>query len=278
VLFYKEDRILPRLFLALLLTAPLCSCLEDRDPDAHGGREADSASIHDCSGVDPAAIDAELAEEFRRQLTFGTDVRLFAILDAHPELICARYPSPRFGRLGALGYAVVHRPNLATGFAGLIERGADPDAALDIAAETGKREAVDLLLAAGADPNAGNALIAAVSARHFAVVRSLLEAGADPSRAEIPDGRFGNTGQTALHYAASLGSVTTMQRLIDAGADIDKQTTLGEPPLAVAIESGRTGAIRLLLESGADPDRLDHPYKERLYDLAERTSMSHLLP
>lgn len=75
--------------------------------------------------------------------------------------------------------------------------------ALMLAAFAGRDRLVRLLLASGADPNAGSeddgtALMAAASFGHVDVVRTLLAAGADPS---ARDGQ----GFTALDMAVQMG-------------------------------------------------------------------------
>ncbi|WP_433222924.1 ankyrin repeat domain-containing protein [Dactylosporangium sp. CS-047395] len=75
--------------------------------------------------------------------------------------------------------------------------------------------AIELLLAAGADPDAesgtgdeGLPLCAAACWGHDAAVRALLAAGADPTRRED-----GGTGHTALEWAESGGHTTTTELL-----------------------------------------------------------------
>jgi hypothetical protein len=103
------------------------------------------------------------------------------------------------------------------------------DTPLHLAAAGYRVEIVDLLLAAGADPNA-----------------------ADNHRSSTP-----------LHYAAD-GFITgpawdanrqveTMRRLLDNGANIHSQDKNGATALHRAVRTRCAAAVRYLLEAGADP-------------------------
>jgi ankyrin repeat protein len=73
---------------------------------------------------------------------------------------------------------------------------------------------------------------------------------------------------TALSWAAACGRVTSIRRLADLGADPGQRTTFGGPEhgqrctaLHLAAQNGDLPAIRALLELGADPT-----IRDRLYD------------
>jgi ankyrin repeat protein len=57
-----------------------------------------------------------------------------------------------------------------------------------------------------------------------------------------------------LHTAAWEGDEPVIQRLVSEGFLIDEQDDRRYSPLMYAAEAGHTGAARLLLELGADPD------------------------
>jgi hypothetical protein len=77
---------------------------------------------------------------------------------------------------------------------------------------------------------------------------ALLAAGACEGQPDAP-----------LIHAARTGSLETIKRLLDAGADVNLPGPTGDDwdatPLQHAILARQPGAVRLLLERGADPNR-----------------------
>jgi ankyrin repeat protein len=144
----------------------------------------------------------------------------------------------------------------------LLARGADVDAAegdgmtaLHWAAERGHVAVADVLLSAAAAVEAktriGSYTPLHVASRrgHGDVVRRLLEAGADP------DAVTTNSGVTPLHLAAAAsGGTDAVVALLTHGADANaREASAGQTPLMFAAGAGRAGAVRALLQAGADP-------------------------
>jgi ankyrin repeat protein len=100
----------------------------------------------------------------------------------------------------------------------------------------------------------------------------LLGAGADPSVVD-------KQGFTPLHFAAQSLDPGAVRLLIDAGADIEARNVHGATPLLVALTNVRDSegdAVRILLDAGADPDAAnDAGVSPR--SLAERVSNFDLL-
>lgn len=129
---------------------------------------------------------------------------------------------------------------------------AQPDGAtpLSWAAYWDDGQIADLLLGAGADPNAANELgitplMLAATNGSEAMVERLLKAGATPAAARA-------SGETALMLAARSGSTGVVKRLVAAGADVNARTRLGDTALMFAAAERHGDAVRALVETGAD--------------------------
>jgi ankyrin repeat protein len=98
-----------------------------------------------------------------------------------------------------------------------------------------------------------------------AVVRLLIEAGADPS-APNADG----PSETPLHWAASSDDAEVAAALIDGGADIEARggSIAGGGPLANAVGYGCWHVARLLVAHGA---RVDSLWQAAALGMHERT-------
>lgn len=159
----------------------------------------------------------------------------------------------------------------------LIDKGAaldlqnkDGRTALLIALENMGTDVATVLIDAGAavdvqDKEGWSALMLAVDYGYVDVITSLLDKGADPnlqSRAErdgTPELRVsGGAGQTALTLAAenapNIGESEVKEiidALLDAGAQVDHQTSKRWSALSIAVYNGYTDIIMRLLAHGA---------------------------
>ena len=89
-------------------------------------------------------------------------------------------------------------------------------------------------------------LLQLVKDRDAAAVRAALAGGrADANAAEID-------GTTALHWAAHLDDVETVDALIAAGADVSAENRYGVTPLSLASINGNAVIVGQLLRAGAD--------------------------
>jgi len=122
--------------------------------------------------------------------------------------------------------------------------------ALEIAAEKGHLDMVELLLNGGATIDSesskwGNALEPATYGGNESVVKFLLDRGVDVN---TKSGRHGS----ALLAAATANNLRMSQLLIDNGADIEVEGKDGKTPLCRAAYEGYYSLVRLLADNGAD--------------------------
>lgn len=121
-----------------------------------------------------------------------------------------------------------------------------------------EREAIAALLLAqpSLDVNAqgGNGMTAlnwCVLGDRESSVQKLLERGANPNLSD-------KDGDTPLHTAAQRGNVKLLEWLLAAGANVNAKNKLGGTPLMWAAVFGHQPAAALLLEKGADPKLKDN--------------------
>ncbi len=123
-------------------------------------------------------------------------------------------------------------------------------------AKTGAVEAVRLLVEFGAQVNATEptqnqtAIMWAAAERHPEVVSALIAAHADLKAAS-------KQGFTPIHFAARIGDVESLKRLLATGVDINLQTptgTAGYTPLLIATLRAQVETALYLLDHGADPN------------------------
>ena len=120
------------------------------------------------------------------------------------------------------------------------------------AAMHGHKDVVELLLDAGAEPNKANIygetpLFRATGYGHNEVIEALLTKGADPNRQN-------NNGITPLHWAVDCGYIDVLKLLLESGADPNKQDRAMRTPLHMAVDSGHKEMVKLLLDKGAEPN------------------------
>lgn len=120
---------------------------------------------------------------------------------------------------------------------------------LHLAIFMGHRDIVDVLLAAGADPELKNArgytsLVWAAKMQAWAIVDRLLQAGVNPATTT-------NENYTALHFVLRRGRTELAARLISLGAPVNVNSDDKISPLFEAIRSRLAGPVKLVLSHGA---------------------------
>jgi len=101
-------------------------------------------------------------------------------------------------------------------------------------------------------------LISAVRMSHEAVVRALIEAGADLDKAE-------DDGRTPLYFAVQEGHEAVVWALIEAGADVNMATDDGSTPLFIAAQEGHEVVVLALIERVADINKAEDDGRTPLY-------------
>lgn len=127
------------------------------------------------------------------------------------------------------------------------------DTSLCFAAQRGMKDAVEALLAAGADIRAKNvngddALMLASARGHKDVVLTLLGAGA----ADKCTG--GENEDTALMWASRSGHIDVVRTLLDAGFATHAKGPFGITALMYAAQSGHEDVVKTILDTGATID------------------------
>jgi uncharacterized protein len=94
---------------------------------------------------------------------------------------------------------------------------------------------------------------------HYAAVNDDLDAAEAELARGADVGLQDHQGMTPLHAAAQQGSVNVARVLLARGAPVDSVDQWGNTPLwrAVFNKSGDPALIQMLLDAGADPDRLN---------------------
>ncbi|KAI1350251.1 ankyrin repeat-containing domain protein [Xylaria sp. FL0043] len=146
---------------------------------------------------------------------------------------------------------------------------------LQLAAETGQLDLVQMLLEHGADPNSAAAysygrtpLQAAASSElpNEEIVKLLITKGAEVN---APPGFVG--GITSLQGAAIRGHINIALLLIENGADVNASPAIKEGRTAVegAAEHGRLDMVKMLLNAGATGDVVEGKGFENAIKLAK---------
>lgn len=140
-----------------------------------------------------------------------------------------------------------------------VNPGNDRSSPLGMAAMFGNTDAIRLLAAFGADVNAvdgygktplENAFSIANEKKMLSTIDVLLDLGADVKK---------NTPgmDSLLERAIKLGSQKAVEKIIHAGADVHVRDKYGRPPVFYAAVNGDVSVLKVLLNHGVDINELD---------------------
>ena len=168
-------------------------------------------------------------------------------------------------------------------------------------ARTGQPETLKLLLKAGADPNAAErrfgetALMWAAGHDHAEAIRVLVAGGAKPDAISavinLPKAKVDFSfavatalprgGMTALMYAARQGQINAVTALADVGANLNVVDPEGSTAIVIAIINAHYEVAARLAEKGADPNIGDAAGMAALYaavDMKHPASLTNRPP
>lgn len=196
--------------------------------------------------------EARLIEAIKKE-----DIRgLLTLVDAHPALLNTVLKDPL---QTPLAFAIESENRKAFGYLLTCKQidinhpGTDGTTALHTAAAKGDLAALNLLLAAGAEPDTTDnmlvtPLISATAYNHTNIVQALLQHLKKSSQLNRQDRR----GYTALAYAAVSGNATIARLLLNHGADPRLASCEKKSPLMYAIEHGHPEVVLVLWEFGVN--------------------------
>lgn len=239
--------LLPLLFAALAACSP-----EGRTP------EEQTRDIFEAAAVGDLEIVEELLEK-NPALVKGSEIVFTLKTPLHvassPEiarvLLDAGAPLDAPDVMGLTPLHTAKRPEIVDL---LIERGAKVDSPGAVGASALHMavfpDVAGALIRRGAGVNAlskdrGTPLYSQTLDNRFAVIRLLLEKGAD---ANFPEPA---SGKTPLHAAAEAGYTDVAELLVKAGAKLEARTKDGQTPLMSAVKSGQYYCAKLLVKLGA---------------------------
>jgi uncharacterized protein len=190
-----------------------------------------------------AMMQTEQVSEILQAKYRGNNARVEELLEAGPELNI--FEAAATGQTARVRELIAANPELLDAYA--------PDGfhPLGLAAFFGNKATVEALVQAGANVNQQSreamkvgALHSSAAARRPDIVEILLAAGANPNlRAE--------GGVTVFHEAGATGQIEVAEMLLQRGGDINATDNSGKTPLAHAIDRKMDAMAVWLREHGA---------------------------
>jgi ankyrin repeat protein len=133
-----------------------------------------------------------------------------------------------------------------------------------------------LLIESRGSPGVFTAAATRTPERYEAIIRILLDAGADPNELPMPPARLGPLGVLA-DTSPFDGDVRLAQLLLDHGASLENSLAVASA-LAVAAENGRADLVSLMLSAGADPNIAGNSRESLLCEAVEKINVDRMRP
>lgn len=216
-------------------------------------KQGDSAWVRELVQSDPGLVNQRNDDGLSPVLVAlyaGKEDTAQVLIDEGAELDV--FEAVATGRLERAEELLQQTPDLLDAYS------ADGFTPLQFAAFMGRQNAVDLLLARGANANAVSngsvkttTLLVALGGPQPSLAEKIIAAGADVN-ASGADGYGDDYTKTVspLHVVARSGDVRLVELLLDRGADIAARAEDGRTPLAVAEQHGNAAMVDLLRRRG----------------------------
>ena len=167
------------------------------------------------------------------------------------------------------GIAIIATSIIGLGSPALAQFNAESDQFVDAVEKADGDKAMQLFKPTSTFVDARNAkgdtvLIIALARSDSDWTAFLLNKGADPNLPARAN------GDTPLIVAARVGFEDGAEWLLSVGAKVDGANRMGETPLIVAVQQREPELVKLLLKSGADPDKPDSAAGYSARDYAAR--------
>ena len=208
-------------------------------------KEGEQEAVGRFVAGDPALVNARDAN--------GVSAVLWSLYRGHPEvadLLIDKgadlniFEAAAVGKRNILAEMLEKEPNLVG------EYSPDGFTALGLACFFGSKEAVEVLLEKGADPNAVSKNRMRVTPLHSAVAHRDGAKALEMSRLLLAHNAQVNVAQeggwTPLHQAAAHGQTEIVRILLERGADVQAMSADGRTPAQMATEGGHEESAQLL--------------------------------
>ncbi len=160
--------------------------------------------------------------------------------------------------------------NMKFDFTNVHNQSINTDFIVDVAAQNGHAECLELLLAAGGDVNKCNnygffPIFIATQNGHAECLKLLLDAGGN-----VNINKCDKAGRSPIFIAVEKGYAECLKLLLDAGGDVNKCNNDGQSPIYKAVDQRYAECLKLLLAAGGDINKCDNDGQFPIYKAVDR--------